>query len=249
MKLVLLVMFIFSSISSFGEVEVLDFSDLEIDEQVDLNDMESRSKTTEVQSLNVDEILEPNGNYQYSSASKVDPFEPANLTEMREKLRSSTGEYIEIQSPLQSYPVDQLKVKGMWILPDGQARAMIMTPKKEGFIIKEGDLVSAGKVMSITKEKVVVRQYKLSVAGTREYEDNTLTIGRRKNKQRKLIYLRPGGTRLFQGEKMVPADRIISASKVPNKAETQHDVDPSLDKKRSADKVSAEGAATKTGDK
>ena len=111
---------------------------------------------------------------------------------------SISGESVPIVSPLQSYPLNQLQVKGIWINASGQRRAVVMTPKKEGVIIKEGDPIAAGKVMLIERNQIKVRQYTINSDGSRQFKDVQIPFGLRRQSDAGTIEFVPGQGVKFQ---------------------------------------------------
>lgn len=169
----------------------------------------------------IKDIVEPTSEYTYASFGKPDPFqipdfatgkEPAAAVEEGPMTgRGPNGKEISIQSPLQAYPIDALKVKGVWQLADGDLRAVILTPKNEGIVIKNGDPMSSGKVLQIDKDAIVVRLYRLRKDGVREYQDKRLNFGLDSRGAKGSIKLEPGKEAQFPG--MEPAADLSSRSK------------------------------------
>ncbi|SME93262.1 pilus assembly protein PilP [Pseudobacteriovorax antillogorgiicola] len=209
---ILAIIFLFSE-ASFGQakVDVLDLSQIDLEEEeLDLEELE-KDNTPENDALRVEDILEPSGDYQYASFGRPDPFARPPLGQSEAPLNEDPsaqgpGETaIPILSPLQAYPLEQLQVKGVWVHRSGETRAVVMTPKKEGIVIKEGDPISAGKVIDINRRRVLVRQYSLRADGTREFKDVELGMGKPEQEQRGTIRLRPGGETVFEVNE--PADQ------------------------------------------
>ncbi|MFW7380390.1 MAG: pilus assembly protein PilP [Oligoflexus sp.] len=182
-----------------SEVEVIDLNEINLKEaQESWENVQKPTATDVTGSVRIDEILEPSGDYRYSSFGKPDPFQKPSL-ESASPVRSTAennaiinGSEIPIVSPLQAYPLDELEVKGVWVLRGGETRAIIMTPKKEGIVVKVGDPIAAGKILSIKRNQLLVRQYRLREDGVREFEDLELSFGNVKEQQRGIIRLDPG---------------------------------------------------------
>ncbi|RYZ58367.1 MAG: hypothetical protein EOP07_07270 [Proteobacteria bacterium] len=134
----------------------------------------------------IKDIVEPTSEYSYASFGKPDPFQEPNFDTGKDLAPETTDadapagmgrgmgsgfKEIAISSPLQAYPIDALTIKGVWQLASGEMRAVVLTPKNEGIVIKNGDPMSSGKVLQIEKESVIVRLYRLRKDGVREYED------------------------------------------------------------------------------
>jgi Tfp pilus assembly protein PilP len=132
--------------------------------------------------VRVEDIIEPSSEYQYSSGRKKNPFVPdikvARRATVQKELSPNDVE-IPIINPLQSFPVNQLGVIGVWEGDDHVWKALIETPTNQGIETKLGDPAgnSGGRIMSITPESVVVREFSVRTDGTREYRDVPLYMG------------------------------------------------------------------------
>jgi len=154
--------------------------------------------------IRVEDIIEPSSEYQYSSSRKKNPFLPEIKTARRaaaQRELSPNDVEIPIINPLQSFPVSQLGVIGVWEGDDHVWKALIETPTNQGIETKLGDPAgnSGGRIMSITPESVVVREFSVRTDGTREYRDMPLYMGS-DNPQRSNVsiggrlILRPGAS-------------------------------------------------------
>ncbi|RYZ73903.1 MAG: hypothetical protein EOP09_01220, partial [Proteobacteria bacterium] len=151
--------------------------------------------------LKVKDIIEPTSEYTYASFGKPDPFTMSpGLRKVEAKLvenapieeQTPGSKEITVTSPLQAYPLSALAVKGVWQTAEGEFRAVIATPKKEGVIIKIGDPISSGKVLGIERDTILVRLYKLRKDGVREYEDSRMEFGLGVKVAKTTIKLEPG---------------------------------------------------------
>lgn len=132
--------------------------------------------------IRVEDIIEPSSEYQYSSNRKKNPFLPEIKVTRRavaQKELSPNDVEIPIINPLQSFAVSQLGVIGVWEGDDHVWKALIETPTNQGIETKLGDPAgnSGGRIMSITPESVVVREFSIRSDGTREYRDVPLYMG------------------------------------------------------------------------
>lgn len=134
------------------------------------------------QGVRVEDIIEATSDYKYSSARKKNPFIPAvvmgRAMQQQKDLNPNDVE-IPIINPLQSFKVDQLSVIGVWESDDGIWKALIQTPTNQGIETKLGDPAgnSGGRIMSITPDAVVVREFSIRGDGTREYRDIPVYMG------------------------------------------------------------------------
>ena len=115
-------------------------------------------------SISIEDIVEPPVGYRYSSFYKRDPFSYPTREDVDEEI---------IVNKLQLYDVSSLDVVGIWWLASGIAKALILTPPGEGIVVTIGDYVgnNNGEVINITDNKVVIREYQMSVDGTRQFSD------------------------------------------------------------------------------
>lgn len=132
--------------------------------------------------VRVEDIIEPPSDYRYAAFGKGDPFLPPLITE---DARMANPLEIPIVSPLQRYKLADLKMVGIWQLPSGERKAMIMTPSdndiSQGIIVKSGDPIGqrGGRILGIGDDYLTVREFTLSPDGTRQYEDQQMFIGPR----------------------------------------------------------------------
>jgi Tfp pilus assembly protein PilP len=200
--------------------------------QIDLEQVEEEWESTPTRpavdmgsSVKIREIVEPSGEYSYASFGRPDPFiAPASLMDPGTNAGAAApltpeGSEIKIISPLQRYPLTDLNVKGVWQLSSGETRAVVMTPKGEGVVVKEGDPISSGKVLNIKREQLTVRLYRLRADGVREYEDVGMKIGGSTDKAQGVIKLEPGKDPIFESPeangKPVPLGRAMNAPMAP----------------------------------
>ena len=172
-------------VNDIPDSQVLDLSkiDFEQKEKEWNSRIEAEGDDSDISIL--DEIIENTDDYTYSGYKRPDPFsEPseeqlkkafliqeARFTESPNTVVDEKGKEIAIKSILQSFRISELNVKGIWVGSDGASKAMIMTPNSEGVIVKVNDPISAGKVLQIYPDRVLVRQYKYQEDGTRIYDD------------------------------------------------------------------------------
>lgn len=172
-----------------GEVEVIDLQEAVLPDE----SWDSTTKAKQAQDLSgqvsIEEIVDPPGEYHYAAFGRPNPFLPprgmstAGSAPTPRVAMSLTGEVtvagteIPVVSPLQTYALDRLELKGIWQLQSGEMRAIVMTPDKEGIIVKVNDPISAGKVLTIGKDFVTVRQYRLRTDGVREFNDERIALG------------------------------------------------------------------------
>lgn len=179
---------------SLSKIDIVDLNQIGVEETEDppKNDATVEANVAEdvTASIRVEEILEPPTDYHYAAFGKDNPFQSPDL-DIQTSRRAPAGSEIPIVSPLQEYELDTLLVKGIWQLESGEWRAIVMTPKGQGIIVKVGDPISAGKVMTIDADGVTTRQYQIRRDGAREFTDRSLLLNSERSGTGKII-LRPG---------------------------------------------------------
>lgn len=174
--------------------------------------------------ITIEQIIEPPSEYHYAAFGKPNPFMPP-VSAAKDGLTVAAvpmsivpsqtvvgGAEIPVINPLQYFPLSQLNLKGIWQVSNGEMRAIVMTPRKEGVIVKVNDPVSAGKVVAIQRDKMVVRQYKIRADGSREYVDVNVFLGETKVEPLRagsVVKLNPGQDPLFE---QAPAPASTSSS-------------------------------------
>ncbi|RZA23830.1 MAG: hypothetical protein EOP10_11665 [Proteobacteria bacterium] len=191
------------------KTKVLDLNQVDMEEVDDNWENQSNvPKLNPTSGLKVKDIIEPTSEYTYASFGKPDPFTMSHsLRKIEAKIVENTpveeqapgSKEITVTSPLQAYPLSVLTVKGVWQTAEGEFRAVIITPKKEGIIIKIGDPISSGKVLGIERDNILVRLYKLRKDGVREYEDSRMSFGTGVKIAKTTIKLEPGKDAQFPG--------------------------------------------------
>lgn len=116
---------------------------------------------------------------------------------------------IPVVSTLQKFPLARLELKGVWQLESGEKRAIVMTPNKEGIIVKVSDPISAGKILEINRDHLVVRQYRLREDGVREFADENLYLGSAARREKTFVRLLPGQPPEFEPTVEKPATGTV----------------------------------------
>jgi len=192
--------------NSDDNIEVIDLKDINFEEKE--SEWKSRTEADEdnEQISIIDEIIENTNDYSYAGFKRPDPFREPTIDDLKkaymiqevrfkdipDALIDENGKEIPMVSPLQYHELHTLKIKGIWVNSKGEHRAMILTPDNEGVIIKKDDPISAGKVLDIDQEKVLVRQYKVLFDGSRTYEDLGMYLNPPKEKLGGVIVFEAG---------------------------------------------------------
>ena len=192
--------------------------------------------------LVIEEIAEPESEYRYAAFDKPDPFQMPILDGINfEETQGPSGSDIPIISPLQKYPIEELAVKGIYSLANGEMRAMVMTPRSEGIIIQEGDPISAGKVLKITKEYVRTRQYHIREDGIREYKDRDMLLRPPSDRTSGYIRLNPGKTPTYEVEKLLKENQLYNST--GEEMQTKELEQPAVEENINIDQLPQEGNA------
>lgn len=153
----------------------------------------------------VEDITEPSADYHYAGFGRPDPFQPPV------SIQAVVPDAVEIPivSPLQRYPLKDLKLVGVWMRSRGDRKALVMTPSNEGIIVKPGDPVGSGggKVLSIGESWMLVREFLIAEDGTRQFSDSRIIFDAKNEagtgaSARGSIVITPGAT---QPQLVLPA--------------------------------------------
>jgi hypothetical protein len=195
------------------QVEKVDLNQIDFEQVEEDWDSNPKQPTVDVnRSVRLKDIIEPSSDYSYASFGRPDPFmqpdwllspEVPAVNQPVPTALDANGKEIPITSPLQGFPLADLVVKGLWQLGSGEKRAVVLTPKGEGVVVKVGDPISSGKLMQIGRDKLVVRLYRLRSDGVREFEDVDLPVGNTKKTAKGVIRLEPGKEPQF----LIPEDQ------------------------------------------
>ena len=139
--------------------------------------------------IKIEDIVQPNTDYNFSSFGRGDPFVPPITMDVVARRGEQIVE-VELKSILQKYPLLALKVAGVWQV--GTLRkALITTPMNEGVVVQEGDPMGlrGGKVIDVEDDFVTVREFDLIADGTRQFQDVKVYLtGRKPKKAGKIIF-------------------------------------------------------------
>ena len=117
--------------------------------------------------------------YAYAAFGHPDPFVP-NLHPSHQPSVS-----VLITSILQRYPLDRIRVVGIWQLKNGGRKSLMMTEKSEGVVVSLGDSVGihGGKISKIENDHVVIREFNLDSNGIQHFMDRVIWLGSREEKK------------------------------------------------------------------
>lgn len=177
---------------------------------------------SETKKIIIDEILEPQFHYNYSSFGTPDPFKKPDWSTTNPDLENIDEDYVDsdasqngaeipVISELQKFPLKDLQIKGIWLRADGTKKVLIMTPSKTGVIAGVGSPISAGKVVDIMKNYIVVRQYEINKEGARIYEDKELFMEGSTIEPKAVVKLVPGEPPIFEGTDTNSTDQMDKA--------------------------------------
>jgi len=205
-----------------NQPKVVDLNEIDLEQVEDNWDSVSPVAPVNPNSgIKIKDIVEPTNEYTYASFGKPDPFAypflqrrpgaadagaDGSLPPGMGGIPGVSSNEIAISSPLQSYPIEVLTVKGVYQLSDGEMRAMVLTPKNQGIVVKSGDPMSSGKVLRIERDALIVRLYRIRKDGVREYDDKRIQFGIANPADKGSIKLAPGKVAQFPGME-TPADQ------------------------------------------
>ena len=142
---------------------------------------QEEAKVLQGSGFRLEDVVGPQSHYNYSAVKRHNPFVPSIVTRNQRRAveLGSNDVEIPILSPLQVFSLSQLVVIGVWASESKGWRAIIQTPSSQGIEVGLGDPAgnSGGRVMAISEESVLVREFKVRADGGREYKDVLLSIG------------------------------------------------------------------------
>ena len=129
----------------------------------------------------LEKLLSP-VDYHYVAAGKPDPFRPFFRTEMKKatvaKAKSAPVKPERCDTPLECMDVGQLTLVGIVIEPDGTNLAMAQDASGIGYTLRVGTRIgyNQGEVVSITRDKVVVKEKVEDLKGQPTFRDRILYL-------------------------------------------------------------------------
>jgi len=139
------------------------------------------SKKIEEYKKRLDKLLSP-VDYHYVAAGKPDPFRPFFRTEMKKPVASSSkhrpAKPHRCETPLECMDVGQLTLVGIVLESNGEGIAMAQDASGIGYTLRVGTTIgyNKGKVVSITRDKVVVREKVVDLKGQPSFRDRILYL-------------------------------------------------------------------------
>ena len=126
-------------------------------------------------------LLEP-VDYRYVAAGKPDPFKPFLRTEIRKgpenKSTAVAKKPERCNTALECMDVGQLTLVGVVLEPNGNGLAMAQDASGIGYTLKLGTRIgfNHGQVVSITRDRVVVKEKVEDLRGKPTYRDRILYL-------------------------------------------------------------------------
>jgi hypothetical protein len=132
-------------------------------------EMERFRKAAEI--LDVKQTMPSAAGYTYGSANRRDPF----VSPMTAGPATTGGIEPPVMPGIQGMRVDEVRVVGIIIFPDGKPRAMVMGSDNLGYWLTEGTRLRDGLLLSIDTEnnEVIFRQDITDPLAIRPYRDVT----------------------------------------------------------------------------
>lgn len=161
-------LFILFPLSSFSAEKKASASDHAVQQLEDITDQ-----------LKMETILEDSFEYTYAAFGRPDPFIPNTHPSHQPSVS------VAITSILQRYPLDRIRVVGIWQLQNGGRKSLMMTEKSEGVVVALGDSVGirGGKISKIEADHVVIREFTLDSEGIQHFVDRAIWLGSREEKK------------------------------------------------------------------
>ncbi len=129
----------------------------------------------------LDKLLSP-VEYHYVAAGKPDPFRPFFRTEMKKSVASvskpTPTKPDRCDTPLECMDVGQLTLVGIVLEPNGTGVAMAQDASGIGYTLRVGTTIgyNKGKVVAITRDKVVVKEKVEDLKGQPTFRDRILYL-------------------------------------------------------------------------
>lgn len=150
----------------------------------DLTDLEAftedafKDHTPEVDPL---PALQPQAVFIYTASGLTDPFDKENLNEKVEDLPAFAGESgpdrTRRKEPLESFPIDALKLVGV-LEQDDEKWAVIRAPDKSVHRVKNGNYIGIndGEILAVNENTVDISELIKNPVGRWEREDVKLIL-------------------------------------------------------------------------
>lgn len=118
--------------------------------------------------LDISDIIEPNSEYQYTFSVETSPF--------MFNLNPSVDDQIAtlpIYTPT-DVDVSKITIKGIWLLDNGQRKALIQEGNQRTTIVGVGYKIGDGRIVSIKKNEIIVGFHSMKSSGVREYKEKVI---------------------------------------------------------------------------
>ncbi len=121
--------------------------------------------------LDISDIIEPSSDYQFTFDKEESPFTidldpPVDLT--KEEAAPAT-----VYAPT-DVDVSKILIKGIWLLDNGQRKALIQEGPNKTTIVGVGYKIGEGRIVSIKKDAIVVGFHSMKASGVREYKEKVI---------------------------------------------------------------------------
>ncbi len=188
----------------------------------------------------IEDIIEPEIDFQFVSFGKDDPFLPPMTINEDGSLKSldvlhaakkekKAGDFEKaIVSPLQKYDLRKIKVIGIWQLSSGERKAMVRVDKQigggsEAFVIGKGSLIGNqfGKVIGISSDKITVREFVILHNGKEHYINTDKYLGDKGPKSKnEVLVAKPGekGTKVVDKNAEETFDEVLEKDRKAKEA-------------------------------
>jgi Tfp pilus assembly protein PilP len=117
--------------------------------------------------------------FVYERKGLRDPFQPfIRLSDKKKEKGGRPPKILVPKTPLQKFPLEDLKLVGVVWADAGRSKALIEDPKGKGYYVGVGTWVGdrGGKIVRIHPDKVVVEERMTDVLGEENVNQITLTL-------------------------------------------------------------------------
>ena len=118
--------------------------------------------------LDISDILEPNSEYQYTFSAETSPF-MFNLNPAIDDQIANLPVYTPTD-----VDVSKITIKGIWLLDNGQRKALIQEGDQRTTIVGVGYKIGEGRIVSIKKNEIIVGFHSMKSSGVREYKEKVI---------------------------------------------------------------------------
>lgn len=118
-----------------------------------------------------EEVLSGEGTFSYDPGNRRDPFKSLLANSERAPVRGPRPEGIP------GLLIDEIDLKGIWRTGKGYVAQVIATNQKRTFLLREGDQLYDGDVISINRNEVVFKQVVQDPTALKPFREVVKSLG------------------------------------------------------------------------